>query len=198
MKYGPHMAPGPQFDPRLSYNNPTRIIFGCKKSHRHFTAVHLDFSLTGLFCMRILNRVDLFSPFVFFFLSAVFFHPSFLFVSPPTTSFCLLFLLHLPSVYCVTSAAKDERYRAPPPTPPGYQGLALGDGPHPPLPHPRPPHLRPPDYSVALQRSRLLQSPGGAGGPGADGAPRWSRPASICMPQPELLLDSEDGTTFPP
>uniref|UniRef100_H2SR65 Rap guanine nucleotide exchange factor (GEF) 6 n=1 Tax=Takifugu rubripes TaxID=31033 RepID=H2SR65_TAKRU len=63
-------------------------------------------------------------------------------------------------VYCVTSPAKDERYRAPPPTPPGYQGLALGDlglG-------PRPPHLRPPDYSVALQRSKLLQSPGASGG----------------------------------
>uniref|UniRef100_A0A669DWE2 Rap guanine nucleotide exchange factor (GEF) 6 n=1 Tax=Oreochromis niloticus TaxID=8128 RepID=A0A669DWE2_ORENI len=64
----------------------------------------------------------------------------------------------------------DERYRAPPPTPPGYQGLALGDlgladgviggpGGH----VPRPPHLKPPDYSVALQRSKLLQSPGAAG-----------------------------------
>ncbi|XP_054610973.1 rap guanine nucleotide exchange factor 6 isoform X9 [Dunckerocampus dactyliophorus] len=70
-------------------------------------------------------------------------------------------------VYCITSPAKDERYRAPPPTPPGYQGLALGDlkdcvvlgG----APHPRPPHLRPPDYSVAMQRSKLLQSPAAAG-----------------------------------
>uniref|UniRef100_A0A668UF70 Rap guanine nucleotide exchange factor (GEF) 6 n=1 Tax=Oreochromis aureus TaxID=47969 RepID=A0A668UF70_OREAU len=33
----------------------------------------------------------------------------------------------VPEMYCVTSPAKDERYRAPPPTPPGYQGLALGD-----------------------------------------------------------------------
>uniref|UniRef100_H3DF85 Rap guanine nucleotide exchange factor 6 n=1 Tax=Tetraodon nigroviridis TaxID=99883 RepID=H3DF85_TETNG len=66
-------------------------------------------------------------------------------------------------VYCVTSPSKDERYRAPPPTPPGYQGLALGDlgladgsasGPG--GLGPRPPHLRPPDYSVALQRSKLL------------------------------------------
>nr|XP_057942614.1 rap guanine nucleotide exchange factor 6 isoform X4 [Doryrhamphus excisus] len=71
-------------------------------------------------------------------------------------------------VYCITSPAKDERYRAPPPTPPGYQGLALGDlkdcvvlGA---TPHPRPPHLRPPDYSVAMQRSKLLQSPSAAGG----------------------------------
>ncbi|MEQ2306483.1 hypothetical protein AMECASPLE_008756 [Ameca splendens] len=74
-------------------------------------------------------------------------------------------------VYCVTSPTKDERYRAPPPTPPGYQGLALGDlgltdgvvsGPGSPIP--RPPHLRPPDYNVALQRSKLLQSPGAASG----------------------------------
>uniref|UniRef100_A0A8D3D2J2 Rap guanine nucleotide exchange factor (GEF) 6 n=1 Tax=Scophthalmus maximus TaxID=52904 RepID=A0A8D3D2J2_SCOMX len=65
-------------------------------------------------------------------------------------------------VYCVTSPAKDERYRAPPPTPPGYQGLALGDlG----LLPPRPPHLKPPDYSVALQRSKLLQSPGACSSP---------------------------------
>uniref|UniRef100_A0AAY4EEW3 Rap guanine nucleotide exchange factor (GEF) 6 n=1 Tax=Denticeps clupeoides TaxID=299321 RepID=A0AAY4EEW3_9TELE len=61
-------------------------------------------------------------------------------------------------VYCVTSPSKDDRYRAPPPTPPGYLGLALGD-----LGEgaaQRPPHLKPPDYSVAVQRSKLLQSPG--------------------------------------
>ncbi|XP_049597882.1 rap guanine nucleotide exchange factor 6 isoform X2 [Syngnathus scovelli] len=76
-------------------------------------------------------------------------------------------------VYCITSPTKDERYRAPPPTPPGYQGLALGEvkdvsssggaavaaGP----PPARPPHLKPPDYSVAMQRSKLLQSPGAVG-----------------------------------
>uniref|UniRef100_A0A6Q2WUH2 Rap guanine nucleotide exchange factor (GEF) 6 n=1 Tax=Esox lucius TaxID=8010 RepID=A0A6Q2WUH2_ESOLU len=53
----------------------------------------------------------------------------------------------------------DDRYRGPPPTPPGYQGLTLADGQDGALP--RPPHLRPPDYSVALQRSKLLQSSGG-------------------------------------
>uniref|UniRef100_A0A665WZD6 Rap guanine nucleotide exchange factor (GEF) 6 n=1 Tax=Echeneis naucrates TaxID=173247 RepID=A0A665WZD6_ECHNA len=108
-------------------------------------------------------------------------------------------------VYCVTSPAKDERYRAPPPTPPGYQGLALGDL----APLPRPPHLKPPDYSVALQRSKLLQSPGAAGNlaearrlagnhhlyhqePRAAGSTQsYSRPPSICLP-PQDLADSED------
>lgn len=98
-------------------------------------------------------------------------------------------------VYCITSPSKDERFRAAPPTPPGYQGLALGD-----LALsegalaaalPRNPHLRPPEYSVALQRSKLLQSPGAVGrinhllsGQGE------SRPASICVPPHGL--DSED------
>eukprot|EP00064_Thunnus_orientalis_P007259 superscaffoldBa00000793_g7279 len=119
-------------------------------------------------------------------------------------------------LYCVTSPAKDERYRAPPPTPPGYHGLALGDltdgvvggpGGH----IPRPPHLRPPDYSVALQRSKLLQSPGAAGGlaearrlagnhhlhhqeartAGSMQGQGHSRPPSICLP-PQELADSED------
>uniref|UniRef100_A0A8D3CYD0 Rap guanine nucleotide exchange factor (GEF) 6 n=1 Tax=Scophthalmus maximus TaxID=52904 RepID=A0A8D3CYD0_SCOMX len=107
-------------------------------------------------------------------------------------------------MYCVTSPAKDERYRAPPPTPPGYQGLALGDlgltdgvvvgGPG--LLPPRPPHLKPPDYSVALQRSKLLQSPGAAGSLAearrlASNHQSYSRPPSICLPPPELA-DSED------
>ncbi|XP_069366222.1 rap guanine nucleotide exchange factor 6 isoform X16 [Paralichthys olivaceus] len=106
-------------------------------------------------------------------------------------------------VYCVTSPAKDERYRAPPPTPPGYQGLALGDlgltdgvvgGPGGLVP--RPPHLKPPDYSVALQRSKLLQSPGAAGSLAearrlAGNHQGYSRPPSICLP-PQELADSED------
>ncbi|XP_072302156.1 rap guanine nucleotide exchange factor 6 isoform X2 [Eucyclogobius newberryi] len=90
-------------------------------------------------------------------------------------------------VYCVTSPSKDERFRAAPPTPPGYQGLALGD-----LALadgtvaaalPRNPLLKPPEYSVALQRSKLLQHPllATAG---------HSRPASICVPP--YGLDSED------
>ncbi|XP_026183811.1 rap guanine nucleotide exchange factor 6 isoform X3 [Mastacembelus armatus] len=117
-------------------------------------------------------------------------------------------------VYCVTSPTKDERYRAPPPTPPGYQGLALGDlgltdgvvgGPGGLLP--RPPHLRPPDYSVALQRSKLLQSPGAAGGlaearrlagnhhlhhqAARTVVSTHSRPPSVCLP-PQELADSDD------
>ncbi|XP_072517789.1 rap guanine nucleotide exchange factor 6 isoform X2 [Salminus brasiliensis] len=91
-------------------------------------------------------------------------------------------------VYCVTSPCKDDRYRAPPPTPPGYQGLALGDegGAL------RPPHLKPPDYNVALQRSKLLQSPNvladarrlAAGQRGS-----LARPPSVIL---QALADSEE------
>ncbi|KAJ0003906.1 hypothetical protein NQD34_010120 [Periophthalmus magnuspinnatus] len=90
-------------------------------------------------------------------------------------------------VYCITSPSKDERFRAAPPTPPGYQGLALGD-----LALsdgtvaaalPRNPLLKPPEYTVALQRSKLLQRP-------LLPTPGHSRPASICVPQ--RGLDSED------
>uniref|UniRef100_A0A3Q2CCD9 Rap guanine nucleotide exchange factor 6-like n=2 Tax=Cyprinodon variegatus TaxID=28743 RepID=A0A3Q2CCD9_CYPVA len=114
-------------------------------------------------------------------------------------------------VYCVTSPTKDERYRAPPPTPPGYQGLALGDlgltdgvvsGPG--SSAPRPPHLKPPDYSVALQRSKLLQSPGAASGLAevrrlhhqesrtSSSTQGKSRPPSIGH-RSQDLADSEDG-----
>lgn len=54
-------------------------------------------------------------------------------------------------VYCVTSPKKGDRHREPPPTPPGYLGISLADlkeGPH--------PHLKPPDYSVAVQRSKMM------------------------------------------
>lgn len=141
-------------------------------------------------------------------------HPS----PPPHTHLhSSSFPSRLHPVYCVTSPAKDERYRAPPPTPPGYQGLALGDlgladavvsGPG--GLGPRPPHLRPPDYSVALQRSKLLQSPGAAGGlaearrlatnrllqhqedRSSGSTQGHSRPASICLPAQDLA-DSDDG-----
>lgn len=56
-------------------------------------------------------------------------------------------------VYCVTSPKKGDRYREPPPTPPGYLGISLADlkeGPH--------PHLKPPDYSVAVQRSKMMHN----------------------------------------
>ncbi|KAG7215886.1 hypothetical protein INR49_002522, partial [Caranx melampygus] len=70
---------------------------------------------------------------------------------------------------------------------------------------------QPPDYSVALQRSKLLQSPGAAGSlaearrlagnhhlhhqdaRAAGSTQGYSRPPSICLPSPELA-DSEDGT----
>uniref|UniRef100_A0A8C7N4R2 Rap guanine nucleotide exchange factor 6 n=1 Tax=Oncorhynchus kisutch TaxID=8019 RepID=A0A8C7N4R2_ONCKI len=97
-------------------------------------------------------------------------------------------------VYCVTSPTKDDRFRGPPPTPPGYQGLTLvneQDG-----APPRLPHLRPPDYSVALQRSKLLQSPGGLvearrlGVNHHHESQGQSRPGSVCL---QGLEDSEDG-----
>ncbi|XP_029797717.1 rap guanine nucleotide exchange factor 6 isoform X1 [Suricata suricatta] len=56
-------------------------------------------------------------------------------------------------VYCVTSPRKEDRYREPPPTPPGYMGISLADlkeGPH--------LHLKPPDYSVAVQRSKMMHN----------------------------------------
>lgn len=56
-------------------------------------------------------------------------------------------------VYCVTSPKKEDRYREPPPTPPGYMGISLSDlreGPH--------LHLKPPDYSVAVQRSKMMHN----------------------------------------
>lgn len=75
---------------------------------------------------------------------------SFSFVSyvfPLTFSLLIFFT----PVYCVTSPKKGDRYREPPPTPPGYLGISLADvkeGPH--------PHLKPPDYSVAVQRSKMM------------------------------------------
>lgn len=62
---------------------------------------------------------------------------------------------HRPSVFCVTSPCKDDRYRAPPPTPPGYQGLSLGDMQAREDVALRPAYLKPPNYSMALQRSKL-------------------------------------------
>ncbi|XP_078509264.1 rap guanine nucleotide exchange factor 6 isoform X2 [Lissotriton helveticus] len=58
-------------------------------------------------------------------------------------------------VYCVTSPKKDDRYRDPPPTPPGYMGITLADIKEGPPHHPR---LKPPAYSVAVQRSKMVHS----------------------------------------
>ncbi|XP_049322400.1 rap guanine nucleotide exchange factor 6 isoform X4 [Astyanax mexicanus] len=91
-------------------------------------------------------------------------------------------------VYCVTSPCKDDRYRAPPPTPPGYQGLALGDEGE----ALRSAHLKPPDYSVALQRSKLLQCPSvqaDARRLAASQHGSLSRPPSVIL---QALADSEE------
>uniref|UniRef100_A0A672LPF5 Rap guanine nucleotide exchange factor 6-like n=1 Tax=Sinocyclocheilus grahami TaxID=75366 RepID=A0A672LPF5_SINGR len=77
-------------------------------------------------------------------------------------------------VYCVTSPCKDDRLKAPPPTPPGYQGLTLGDAQD--GGALRPAHVKPPEYSVALQRCKLRHS--------------LSRPPSVTL---HSHADSEEG-----
>uniref|UniRef100_A0A8C2EY75 Rap guanine nucleotide exchange factor (GEF) 6 n=1 Tax=Cyprinus carpio TaxID=7962 RepID=A0A8C2EY75_CYPCA len=74
-------------------------------------------------------------------------------------------------VYCVTSPCRDDRFKAPPPAPLGYQGLTLGDavqdgGVL------RPAHVKPPEYSVALQRCKLRHSLA---------EPSLSRPPSVTL-----------------
>uniref|UniRef100_A0A8B9JTW3 Rap guanine nucleotide exchange factor (GEF) 6 n=1 Tax=Astyanax mexicanus TaxID=7994 RepID=A0A8B9JTW3_ASTMX len=84
---------------------------------------------------------------------------------------------------------ENDRYRAPPPTPPGYQGLALGDEGE----ALRSAHLKPPDYSVALQRSKLLQCPSvqaDARRLAASQHGSLSRPPSVIL---QALADSEEG-----
>lgn len=187
--------------------------FWCMYSCVVFVKHHIDFNFSIIFfCPPPLAQLP---SCTFFF--RLLFHPRH--SLPPSLHPLLSFDPHLHPVYCVTSPAKDERYRAPPPTPPGYQGLALGDlvltdgvvG----VPGgllPRPPHLKPPDYSVALQRSKLLQSPGAASNLAearrlaanhhlhhpeartAGSTQGHSRPPSICLP-PQELADSEDGTS---
>ncbi|KAB1281951.1 Rap guanine nucleotide exchange factor 2 [Camelus dromedarius] len=81
-----------------------------------------------------------------------------------------------------TAARKEGRYREPPPTPPGYVGIPITDFPEGP-PHPA---RKPPDYTVALQRSRMLARgrpprgprPAAAPPPGVAGPPppQWHRP----------------------
>ncbi|KAM4826815.1 rap guanine nucleotide exchange factor 6 isoform 2-T2 [Thomomys bottae] len=75
-------------------------------------------------------------------------------------------------VYCVTSPRKNGRFREPPPPPAGHPGISLADlqeGPH--------PHLKPPEYSVAVQRSRMMHS-------------------SLCRPPP-APLSSSPGACVP-
>lgn len=75
-------------------------------------------------------------------------------------------------------ARKEGRYREPPPTPPGYVGIPITDFPE---GHPHPAR-KPPDYTVALQRSRMLARPADPAAPPAPGSarpaprPQWHRP----------------------
>ncbi|GAA6075437.1 rap guanine nucleotide exchange factor 6 isoform X1 [Tachysurus ichikawai] len=89
-------------------------------------------------------------------------------------------------VYCVTSPCKDDGHRALPPTPLGYQGLSLRDMQAREGGALRPDYLKPPNYSVALQRSKLL----GDSWRVADGhQPIITRPASVAS---HAVATSED------
>uniref|UniRef100_A0A8C1VQR8 Rap guanine nucleotide exchange factor (GEF) 6 n=1 Tax=Cyprinus carpio TaxID=7962 RepID=A0A8C1VQR8_CYPCA len=99
--------------------------------------------------------------------------------SPSSHHFLHLSACFLP-VYCVTSPCRDDRFKAPPPAPLGYQGLTLGDavqdgGVL------RPAHVKPPEYSVALQRCKLRHSLA---------EPSLSRPPSVTL---HSHADSEEG-----
>uniref|UniRef100_A0A8C6BBA5 Rap guanine nucleotide exchange factor 2 n=1 Tax=Monodon monoceros TaxID=40151 RepID=A0A8C6BBA5_MONMO len=97
-------------------------------------------------------------------------------------------------------ARKEGRYREPPPTPPGYVGIPITDFPD---AHPHPAR-KPPDYTVALQRSRMLARPAETPAPGgARPAPRpqWHRPGDDPRPgpcAPPGLAAEEDGTCASP
>uniref|UniRef100_A0A8C6WM56 Rap guanine nucleotide exchange factor (GEF) 6 n=1 Tax=Neogobius melanostomus TaxID=47308 RepID=A0A8C6WM56_9GOBI len=93
-----------------------------------------------------------------------------------------------------------QRFRAAPPTPPGYQGLALGD-----LALsdgalaaalPRNPHLKPPEYSVALQRSKLLQSPGAPPPPTTHTHTTFSRLPGVPKRSPIQVLPGPSLLSF--
>lgn len=102
------------------------------------------------------------------------------------------------------AARKEGRYREPPPTPPGYVGIPITDFPE---GHPHPAR-KPPDYTVALQRSRMLARPADPAAPPAPGSarpaprPQWHRPGDgdprpgPCPP-PGLAAE-EDGTCASP
>ncbi|XP_062868307.1 rap guanine nucleotide exchange factor 6 isoform X3 [Trichomycterus rosablanca] len=89
-------------------------------------------------------------------------------------------------VYCVTSPCKDDRYRDPPPTLPGYQGLPLSDTQPRDSRASRSSLLKPPDYNMALQRSKLL---GDTQRLTAGQQTTFTIPASV---EPHALADSEE------
>uniref|UniRef100_UPI00398F221A rap guanine nucleotide exchange factor 6-like isoform X4 n=1 Tax=Pristiophorus japonicus TaxID=55135 RepID=UPI00398F221A len=105
-------------------------------------------------------------------------------------------------------AQRDGRYREPPPTPPGYVGIPIADvkeGGH------HHPHLKPPDYSVALQRSRMVtqmcdptrlppipiaSQPTSSNQPKGLGLPQWRKLSEsdprLVQPNHQGFQDNED------
>ncbi|XP_048220206.1 rap guanine nucleotide exchange factor 2 isoform X6 [Perognathus longimembris pacificus] len=100
---------------------------------------------------------------------------------------------------------KEGRYREPPPTPPGYVGIPITDFPD---GHSHPAR-KPPDYSVALQRSRMVARPSEAAGPPSpapgqppagsgrpSSKPQWHKPSDadprLAAYQPQGFPTEED------
>ncbi|XP_012885273.1 PREDICTED: rap guanine nucleotide exchange factor 2 [Dipodomys ordii] len=100
---------------------------------------------------------------------------------------------------------KEGRYREPPPTPPGYVGIPITDFPD---GHSHPAR-KPPDYSVALQRSRMVARPSDATGPSSpaqvqpptgssrpSSKPQWHKPSDadprLAAYQPQGFSTQED------
>ncbi|XP_042524308.1 rap guanine nucleotide exchange factor 2 isoform X6 [Dipodomys spectabilis] len=100
---------------------------------------------------------------------------------------------------------KEGRYREPPPTPPGYVGIPITDFPD---GHSHPAR-KPPDYSVALQRSRMVARPSDATGPSSpaqvqpptgssrpSSKPQWHKPSDadprLAAYQPQGFSTEED------
>ncbi|KAM4854683.1 rap guanine nucleotide exchange factor 2 isoform 3-T3 [Thomomys bottae] len=100
---------------------------------------------------------------------------------------------------------KEGRYREPPPTPPGYVGIPITDFPD---GHSHPAR-KPPDYSVALQRSRMVARPSESTGPSSPGQvqpptgssrpsskPQWHKPSDadprLAAYQPQGFSTEED------
>ncbi|XP_058513492.1 rap guanine nucleotide exchange factor 2 isoform X1 [Ochotona princeps] len=91
-------------------------------------------------------------------------------------------------------ARKEGRYREPPPTPPGYIGIPITDFPE---GHSHPAR-KPPDYTVALQRSRMLARSSDAAGPSPAQQPPGHAAGSRPLSKPQWHKPSESDPRLAP